>query len=239
MTARLLTLLLCLTASPAFSAVTYDTVSSGEAANATSLSFNHTMSASANGLLLCGVAYDNGSATISSATFNSVSMGAAYASADNAASLAIAIFKLVAPASGTHAFEVTMNIAGPIVAGCLSFTDVDQSVPLGTAVNDVGDTSLSASITVPVSGLGASFLVENTFDGGSVCGDRTSGQTERFDLCESANNYAGAGSTGSSTGSVAYTWALVGSDRGVMIAVPINVTAAAAAATHRRVIVID
>src|SRR4051794_11128552 len=99
-------LLIALSASISWSAVTFDAVSTSTGSGVTSLTFTHTVTGS-NTLLLCGAMWSNDGATVST-TFNSVSMPAV-SSPDNATmgGRTVKVFQLIAPSGGAHSVEMT------------------------------------------------------------------------------------------------------------------------------------
>ncbi len=108
-----------------------DAVTSNFSIDATN-TFSHTVSGADRLLLVSVIAADT--AGISGVAYNAVPM-TRVAEIDSYGRQ-IELWKLVAPASGAHNVVVTMASGQESVATAASFTGVDQSVPLGTAVAD-------------------------------------------------------------------------------------------------------
>lgn len=209
----------------ALGAVAFDAVSSTGGIGVTSVTFSHTVSGS-NTLLLCGPVTTT---SISSATFNAVSMGASVGTVSQGGYSAT-LFSLAGAATGAHNVIISLGTSANIAAGCMSFNGVHQTTPLGTPVTDSGvvDT-LSATITIPTNGAGASIGFESF-----LTGVHTSGNTERYDLENGDGSLAGYGSSTVSSGSVAMSWTLDAADSYAgILAVPINQTVAAPAARRK------
>jgi len=113
------------------------------------LTFNHTTSATANRALLVGVSMNitnSPSAAVTGVTYNGAALTLVGAQNDSANTRRIEQWYLLAPASGTNLpIVVSVNIPATatvgVVAGATVFTDVDQTVPLGTFTSTDGESS--------------------------------------------------------------------------------------------------
>ena len=123
----------------------FDAATTGTAANATTLTFSHTVGAAgADRLLIVAVSIDN--RAVSGVTYNAVAM-TSVGSAQQGKQISH-MWQLVAPATGANNVVVTCSNNGvDIVAVATSYTLVDQTTPLGTAATATG-TSTTASVTV-------------------------------------------------------------------------------------------
>jgi hypothetical protein len=219
-----------LAAELASAAVVFDAVSTGSVTGGSSIGPIHTMSASTNRLLLCGVSGNDAGGSTVTVAYNGASM-ASIGFAQMTGIYHVEVFALTAPATGANTVSVNSNQTSDYVVGCISFTGVDQTTPLGTVVTENHtNTTLSSEIAIPTGGMGASFGFDR--EPGN-CGAHTSSNTERYDLCDAGSNIGGFGSTSSSPGSVSMVWTGLAGHYVGQVAVPIN---AAAAASSVRVI---
>ncbi len=223
---------------PAWGAVAYDTFSQSACTGCSSDSWSHTTTG-ANTFLICGGGYNDvfgGTTTIDTFTINSLPL--ALEATDNSDSIFFAVmYRRTAPTAGAQTVAITYNQVTNHALGCMTFTGVDQSSPTGTSATNNGTSGgLSASITVPASGMGASFATVGA--GGVSCENNSTSQDEKFELCNDDFTVAGMGATTASTGSVAMDWTFYGVHYSAMVAVPIH-QAAAGAATSRRTIVVQ
>jgi hypothetical protein len=227
---------LLLADAPALAAVAYDAVSSSACTGCSSDSWSHTTTG-ANTFMACGSSIQDfiGSTTISAFTYNSVSLASENSASNNI--YFARLYKLAAAATGANTVAITYNQIANSATGCMTFTGVDPATPTGTSVTDNSSTgSLSASITIPANGMGASIAAYD--ESLASCSDSTSGQTERYEVCNDDFGIQGMGSNTASTGSVAMTWTLNATNPAAMVAVPIN-ELVVGAATRPRVTVVE
>ena len=118
----------------------------------------------------------------------------------------IEIWRLIAPASGTAAVTVTMSAAAVFGGGAASFSDVDQTTPLGTFAGD-GDNTTTPTVTV------TSAAGELVFDTVGARGDATAltvgaGQTQLWNYTtgSTVGHVIGGGSTEPGAASVTMSW---------------------------------
>jgi len=153
-----------LTATPSRSQVAVDTSpSTNTTADLTgpgtqTLTFNHTTSATANRALLVGVSMNitNSSTTaVTGVTYNGTALTLKGAHNDTGNTRRVELWYLLNPASGTNLpIVVSVNVPTAatvgVVAGATVFTDVDQTVPLGTFASADGAVAGCVASTVPV-----------------------------------------------------------------------------------------
>ena len=104
-------------------------------------------------------------------TYNGVALSFVGAHNDAANTRRVEMWYLLAPATGTHAVLVSVNIPVAqtvgVVAGVTTFTGADQTVPLGTFVSANGAAGTNSSLDVP------SVVNGQILDTLAVGGDRT------------------------------------------------------------------
>jgi hypothetical protein len=135
----------------------------------------------------------------------------------------VEIWQLVAPNTGTHDVVITFdkNLSYGAVAGVMTFTNVNQSTPLGTFAGASGaPPGFSATVNV------SSVANELVFDTVSceTCTTLTvgAGQSERWNLSQSGLYAMGAGSTEPGAATVTMSWILGSEDYWAIGAVPIK-----------------
>jgi uncharacterized repeat protein (TIGR01451 family) len=134
-------------------AVDTDASTSGSAdltgAGTQTLSFNHSTSTAANRALLVGVSMNitnSPTAAVTGITYNGTALTLVGAQNDSSNTRRVEQWYLLAPASGTSLpIVVSVNIPATatvgVTAGATVFTDVDQTVPLGTFASGDGESS--------------------------------------------------------------------------------------------------
>jgi uncharacterized repeat protein (TIGR01451 family) len=120
--------------------------------------FNHTTATTTTGLLIVGVSMNivnSPTATVSSITYNGTALNFLGAHNDAANTERVEIWYLLAPAAGTNNIVVSVNIPGGVnqlvgvVAGAVTFTGVDQTVPLSPFVSASGAAGAFSQLDVP------------------------------------------------------------------------------------------
>jgi uncharacterized repeat protein (TIGR01451 family) len=120
--------------------------------------FNHTTATTTTGLLIVGVSMNivnSPTATVSSITYNGTTLHFRGAHNNAADTERVEMWYLLAPASGTNNIVVSVNIPGGtneqvgVVAGAVTFTDVDQTVPLSPFVSTDGAAGAYSQLDVP------------------------------------------------------------------------------------------
>jgi hypothetical protein len=212
-------------------AVAYDSHNSGGGFSVSSISFPLTVSGS-DRLLWVGVMfYQNGNTFVADVTFNGVSATVVPSSTKNNGPLWIQQYTLVAPDTGEQTLEVQFggNAAFDIGVVAISFTGVDQTTPLGTAVTAT-DTSTTPSVTV--TDLTADDFVVDIL-GIAHSGTLTVGanQTQRSNAV-AGGYYKRGSSTQDGTDGGVMSWSNSTSQAWAIGAVPIKAVAAAASLPH-------
>jgi hypothetical protein len=199
---------------PSIDAISSDTVPR----YATSKTISHTTSGT-NRLMLVAISIDNDQMeTVSSVTYNGtgLTLVGAVAQDDDAR---VEIWRMIAPPTGTY--NVVVNFAngespgsglrrGAII-GVMTFTNVDQTTPLGTFASNKSSSGTSGSVSVSsatnelVLGV-VSYENDDDTQGVTPAG----GQTERWNnkVTEGSITTSGAGSTkaGASSVTISYTF---------------------------------
>ena len=200
---------------PAVDAVSTDTT------GVDSFTISHTTTGTYR-LMLVGISHNpNNNEIVSSVTYNGTALtlvGTATWSNDARAE----IWQLVAPDTGTHDVVITFseNMSAGAVAGVMTFTEVNQTTPLGTFASANGLSAGPATVNV------SSATNELVFDT-VACETCTSltvggGQTEYWNLSQNDTHVMGAGSTEPGAATVTMSWTLGSSDYWAIGAVPIK-----------------
>src|SRR3990172_7868952 len=184
---------------PAPQAIAIDTVTSGytPTTGQSSLTISHTTSGS-NRLLLVGVSFNNDNfETVSSVTWNSTENLSLVGQIANVDDARVEIWGLAAPSTGTANVVVTFSTAltQSAAAGVITFTGVDQSTPLGTFANAIGDDSTLATVNVSSA---AGELVFGVVDAEYMAVTTDASQDEHWNIDRggtSSGSTHGAGST--------------------------------------------
>lgn len=202
-------------------ALAVDSTSSTSGTGIGPFTWSHTCSG-LNRLLRVTVSHFDSSDVVSSITYNGVALTAVPGGATNNGQYYITAYYLIAPDTGTHDIVVTMT--GNVFefgAGAISYVDVHQTVPLGTAVTAIG-TSTTPSVTV------SSATDEFVDDGLVIIHGGTlsvgAGQTSRWNAIGSAGFTKYAGSTEIGAASTTMSWTNSSSQTWAIVAVPIKPT---------------
>ena len=210
-----LVFLFLLLASPAWGAIVYDTSSSGtNETGVTTLTVSHTVAAGSNLFLICGyTAQDDTAITSPTVTYNSVSMTAVTSSKQSTTGTrTVEMFSLVNPAAGSahdvvFTFSQTMNT---IAGGCSSFSGVDQSTPLGTAVtNSTTGTSSAVTATSATGEMVIDFQVTSS-NLTARSFTQAAGQTSNWKQYPASANCSGGSSREAGAAAVAMGWSWSG-----------------------------
>jgi hypothetical protein len=212
-------------------AVAFDAVgpsSAGQSATATTtLTWSHTCSGT-NRYVLVGVSMGQNPDTsrTMSATFGGTSMtslGLVHSGGSTAG--LVQLFGLVNPAAGASTVTVTASgTTDTLSGGSMSFTGVDQTTPVGTAVTASGTgTALSATVASTTTGN----MVAGTACTGTSTGITAVGNTSRWVKNVNGNTGAGnnAGETAAAGGSVSMTFTSGASDFWGVVAVEVKAAA--------------
>ncbi|TLY39803.1 MAG: hypothetical protein E6K58_12865, partial [Nitrospirae bacterium] len=187
-------------------------VSIKPADNGLTVDVTHTVSGT-NRLLLVGIsstASGGGIPTVSSVQWNATGTPeplTLVGSQANGSNAKIWIYSLVAPTTGTKTLRVTFSATATAIVGVMSFTGVDQAIPLGAFVSIINppgqnDPSLLRVPTAPGE------LVFDTIavDSGSL-GNVSANQTPQWKLLTGTASGVGGGSTAAGAASVTKSWA--------------------------------
>lgn len=132
-------------------AIAHDAVANGWVASGTTTTYSHTCTGS-DLAILNGMYTWNSIHTISSSTYNGVSMTELGQRAADQTGGKITIFGLAGPSTGTNSMVATISATGQMFVNSSSYTGVDQTTPFpDTATTGVSSgTSLTQSITTTV-----------------------------------------------------------------------------------------
>jgi|GEM_PF-4853465 len=201
-------------------AIAVDAVSTGPGTDATTITVSHTTSGT-NRLMLVGITADLDVISVTSVTYNGVALDLG-GSEFNGTWLTTWIYKLVAPATGTHDMVVTFAQAvsadeGHV--GVITFTGVDQTTPLGTCVTR---SAWSTPISVDVSSASGELVFDTfiAFEDPLTVG---AGQTQRWNVVQGTTNRGASTEPGAAT--VTMSWTPEGGY--AIVAVPIKPAPAA------------
>jgi hypothetical protein len=195
------------------------TVSTGTGTGST-ITVSHTTSGT-NRLMLVGISgsYSSGSPVISGVTYNGVALSLVGSEAES--NFKIWIYKLVAPATGTHDVVVSFSTLPDqgCVVGVETFTGVDQTTPLGTfasASANTGDTP-----TVDVSSATGELVFDTLWSYSGYTATVGAGQTQQWNTT-CAPYTRGSGSTEAGASTVTMSWTISNSYHWAIGAVPIK-----------------
>ena len=200
--------------------VTFDAASSPSGTTSSTKSWSHTVTSSgSNRALIVGVVVQDGSSTsVNSITFNNVNL-TEVGKKSYSSSVTTHLWRLVNPDTGTHTVTVTLNQAKKMITGAMSFTNVDQTTPVGTFFSESGT---SSSISKNVTGvLDGELVVDVLGTKSSPTATVGASQTQRWN-----ENYSGdlrtAASTEAGTGTVTMSWSLSESKEWALAAVALK-----------------
>lgn len=204
-------------------AIAVDAVSTGSQDSGVSFTWSHTCTGS-NLLLLVSVVVPS-AVTITSVTYNAVSM-TSVGSADNASGGKVQIFRLINPATGANSVVVTPDHNGPAAAGAISFTGVDQTTPLGTPATATGNSATpSVSVTSATGEMAYDSIVSTT---GGLVYTAGAGQTERHAANNPAFDVRLRSSTEAGAATVVMDWSVTGAFQWASIGVSVMPSAGTA-----------
>jgi hypothetical protein len=182
------------------SGIAVDTVTSGTGTS-TPITVSHTTSGT-DRLMLVGIsgAVSSGTVAVSGVTYGGVALSLV-GTAMAANYQKIWIYQLLAPATGTANVVVTFSSAptGGSIVGVVTFTGVDQSVPLGTFAGASG-TGTTASVSVSSASSELVFDTVNHYNPLTV----DASQTQRWNT--GSGSIYGGGSTKAGAATVTMSW---------------------------------
>jgi len=140
--------------------VVFDSVTTGAArpntAGNTIFNFNHTTANVANRLLVVGVSmniFGNTGATVNGITYNATALTRWGVHNDAGVTRRVEVWYLIAPAVGTLNVAVTVTLPNAarvgVTAGAMTFTGVDQTLPLSMMVSNDGAGGSFAQLDIP------------------------------------------------------------------------------------------
>ena len=140
--------------------VVFDSVTTGAArpntAGPTVINFNHTTANVANRLLVVGVSMNisgNAGATVTGITYNGTALTQLGVHNDAGNTRRVEIWYLVAPAVGNLVVSVTVTLPNAarvgVTAGAMTFTGVDQTLPLSAMVSNDGAGGAFSQLDIP------------------------------------------------------------------------------------------
>ena len=179
------------------------------------ITVSHTTGAGSDRLMLVGISGQATNVAVSGVTYGGVALDPVGTYAYSTY-LKIWIYKKVAPTTGTADVVVSFSTAptGGGIVGVITFTGMDQSVPLGTFV---GASAGTGSPTVDVSSASGELVIDTAADWQSMTVGAD--QTQRWNVV--SNNIYGSGSTEPGAGTVTMSWTTVTSEWSIG-AVPIK-----------------
>ena len=193
--------------------VVFNIATSGRnsSASATSATWSHTTTTSANRLMVVGVSMVSTASRVVTVVYNAASflaIGSAIPISDAAGS--IEMWRLVNPATGANTVEVKLSSGSRFVGAATTFSDVDQTAPVGTFVSA---TSNNSALSINVASAVDDLVIDALGTEGRVL-TVGSGQTKRWDLesTGAGTNAQGAGSTEAGAASVTMSWTMDGNN---------------------------
>lgn len=203
-----------------WAAIAFDAIAESTVGSAVSTrTFNVTITAGSNRLLVCGTAARGNSAAnlvTSTVTHNSVGLTKIQetitADIGGAEFAGTSLWRLVAPTTGTLSVVVTWtgSVSNVVTAWCMSLTGVDQTSPIGNSggASDVTGTSSTVSVAVNTTTTN-SWVIDSVYDGLDTGMTVGAGQTSRSNRIVTgvSTDVVGASTEPSvSVGSVTMSW---------------------------------
>ena len=184
-------------------AIAFDAAASAQVTGAGSITWAHVCTG-VDRFLVVWVCSGNNSAVSATVTYAGVSM-TQFAAVDDGSWNRIIGFYLINPASGSNNVVVTLGTTPTQAAGgSISFKNVHQTTPLGTATTD--SNHLNTTNTINVSSATGEMVVAGTMtdddDGIAVGGTAT----QRWQQSAIGNDTCAAGSTDAGAGTVTMSW---------------------------------
>lgn len=206
---------------------TVDSVSSFSASTGVGpFTWAHTCSG-ADRLLRVTTSHYDSSDSVTDITYNGVALTAVPGGATTNGQYWITAYYLIAPDVGTY--NIVVTVSGNVFdfgAGAISYNDVHQTVPFGTAVTATGtDTTPTVTVSSAADELVDDGLV--IIHGGTL--SVGAGQTQRWNAIATFGFIKYAGSTEVGAASTTMSWSNSNSQTWAIVAVPIKPTAGAPA----------
>lgn len=181
----------------------------GDVSLATKTLASFAVGAGANRLLFVGVSQFANTDRVPGATFNgsALSVWDAATVAEGGGTRRVTLLYLVAPANATTGIIVTWaGTVDEFVIGATSWTGVDQTTPLGTAVKNTSTGGTSTS-SVTVSNASGDAVHDTLSSDADAAPEVTANQTQRWRAIAAASTSEGAGQSATGAGSnITMTW---------------------------------
>jgi hypothetical protein len=213
---------------PVSSGVNIDNASHGVTSGpATTLAWRHAIGTGSNRLLVVGVSsrtLAGGNDAVTGVTDNGVAMRPVTSAVHNYGTYA-AMYELLNPPSGSNTITVSLSTADEVIGGAVSFSNVDQADPLGTAASR---TATAQAVSVTVSTTTPATLVDLVSIDDDGVYTPGSGQTQQWQANSGARwyNTGGMSTRSVQAGSVRLSWSGIGSnDDAAEIAAPVYAAA--------------
>lgn len=195
--------------------IVFDAATEGTEVSSDTQTVSHTTGSGSKRLLLAIVAW-NGTATVSSVTYNSIALTSTTAANSPYSNHKTQIWYLVAPSTGANNLVVTLSASSALNTAVVTYTGVDQTTPVENVTSSSNDiNTMAVTVTSAVGDLAFAAVHRS---GGTLVPD--AGQTERFNAFDSAILFAGGDKTGAA--SVTLTWTTSGTSPWSMVGVSIN-----------------
>jgi hypothetical protein len=198
-------------------AITIDASTAGPNTTASSATFSHTCAGSDRHLAV-EVGWWTGGVSISSITYNGVSLASMVSGTHEGSNGFQAIWGLVAPATGANNVVVTFSASCEHAVGATSRNGVDQTTPAGSSNTASGS---STGPTVDVSSASGEVVID-VCSAFSTTFAQGTGQTERWDLGNSGGIEEAASSDEAGAATVTMSWTLGTSRQWGMAAVALK-----------------
>jgi hypothetical protein len=197
----------------------------------TTVTCSYTVNSNTNGMLTVCVYLDSITPTVSGITFNGVSL--TQVDSVTQGSRVASLWRLTSTAgevAGTHNIVITTPVPqNKFYSGATSFTNVNQTTPVGTPAHAFQTSNASPSVTV-TSVTGALVVDCLGQSGGGTVATPAGGQTGQWSAYDGGLGGSGQQSTKAGAASVTMSWTNGGAVDWAITAVGINAPAGAAAA---------
>lgn len=213
-----------------WSAPTFDAATTMFSNNSTTVTGSHTPVSTTNGAALACITWQRGTlGTLNTVTYGAGSMTFIAGATDGGGQRRAELWYILAPPSGastvTGTFDAIKNDARMTV---LTYTDVNQSTPIGTGVTATG---VASPITVNATSATGELVVD-CGEGGQLADPITvgAGQTQRSNHGD-GTNHTQVTSDEAGGASVTMSWTLTAGEFWAQVAVPLKPAAAATVRT--------
>jgi hypothetical protein len=184
-------------------AITKDATSGGSVANASSVSWTHTITSSQSNLILLVAVYLGSSRTISTITYAGTNM--TQLATKSQGTFNAYLYYILAPATGANSVSITTSGSGQIDAAAISYYNVAQSSTFGTAATASGTTT-SASNTVSTSNTNQLVIDVDYVFAASASESATASQTVEITQAQSTTMKVGIADIAATGSNMTLTW---------------------------------